>query len=213
MRTYQHEFLQLAIDQAALVFGSFELKSGRVSPYFFNAGRFSDGRSLVLLGRCYAAAIEQSKAQFDMIFSPAYKGIPLGTAVCAALYQQQQLNVSFAYNRKETKDHGEGGNIVGAVLAGKVLVVDDVISAGTSVRESIQWIKAAGASVAGVAIGLDRQERGAGPRSAVQELEKDYDIPVISIVNLDELIGFLDQRAGQDIDLAAIRAYRDTYGV
>ncbi len=213
MRTYQHEFLQLAIDQAALVFGSFELKSGRVSPYFFNAGRFSDGRSLALLGRCYAAAIEQSKAQFDMIFSPAYKGIPLGTAVCAALYQQQQLNVSFAYNRKETKDHGEGGNIVGAVLAGKVLVVDDVISAGTSVRESIQWIKAAGASVAGVAIGLDRQERGAGPRSAVQELEKDYDIPVISIVNLDELIGFLDQRAGQDIDLAAIRAYRDTYGV
>lgn len=213
MRTYQHEFLQLAIDQAALVFGGFELKSGRVSPYFFNAGRFSDGRSLALLGRCYAAAIEQSKAQFDMIFSPAYKGIPLGTAVCAALYQQQQLNVSFAYNRKETKDHGEGGNIVGAVLAGKVLVVDDVISAGTSVRESIQWIKAAGASVAGVAIGLDRQERGVGPRSAVQELEKDYDIPVISIVNLDELIGFLDQRAGQDIDLAAIRAYRDTYGV
>lgn len=213
MRTYQHEFLQLAIDQAALDFGSFELKSGRISPYFFNAGRFSDGRSLAILGRCYAASIEQSKLQFDMIFGPAYKGIPLGTAVCSALYQLQQVNVSFAYNRKETKDHGEGGNIVGAVLAGKVLVVDDVISAGTSIRESMQWITAAGASIAGVAIALDRQERGAGSRSAVQELEQEYDIPVIAIVNLDELIGFLDQRAGRDIDLAAIRAYRDTYGV
>ena len=213
MHSYQHEFLQLAIEQQVLGFGSFELKSGRISPYFFNAGRFSDGKSMSVLGRCYANLIAGSGIEFDMIFGPAYKGIPLAAAVCAALYEQHGLNVGFAYNRKEAKDHGEGGNIVGAALAGKVLVLDDVISAGTSIGESMQWINDSGASVAGLAIALDRQERGANSLSAVQELEQNYDIPVFSIVNLDKLISFLDERAGWDIDLAAIRAYRDVYGV
>jgi orotate phosphoribosyltransferase len=213
MHSYQREFLQLAIEQQVLGFGSFELKSGRISPYFFNAGQFSDGRSMAVLGRCYAEAIIRSGLEFDMLFGPAYKGIPLVAAVCSALYGQHGVNLPFAYNRKETKDHGEGGNIVGAALAGRVLVVDDVISAGTSVRESMQWITAAGATVVGLGIALDRQERGSGALSAVQELEQDYAIPVISIANLDELINFLDQRDSPDIDLQAIRAYRDTYGV
>ena len=213
MHTYQHEFLQLAIEQEVLRFGSFELKSGRISPYFFNAGLFDDGRSLSMLGRCFAELIMRSGLEFDMIFGPAYKGIPLGATVCAALYEYHQINVRFAYNRKEAKDHGEGGNIVGSALTGKVLVIDDVISAGTSVHESMQWIAAAGASVAGLAIALDRQERGAGSLSAVQELGQDHAIPVISIANLDELISFLDQRDSRDIDLKAIKAYRSTYGV
>lgn len=213
MHSYQREFLQLAIEQQVLGFGSFELKSGRISPYFFNAGQFSDGRSMAVLGRCYAEAIIRSGLEFDMLFGPAYKGIPLVAAVCSTLYEQHGVNLPFAYNRKETKDHGEGGNIVGAALAGRVLVVDDVISAGTSVRESMQWITAAGAKVVGLGIALDRQERGSGALSAVQELEQDYAIPVISIANLDEMINFLDQRDSPDIDLQAIRAYRDSYGV
>ena len=213
MHNYQHEFLQLAIEQEVLGFGSFELKSGRNSPYFFNAGRFSDGKSLAVLGRCYADVIVRSGVGFDMIFGPAYTGIPLGATVAAALYEFHDRNVGFAYNRKEAKNHGEGGTIVGAALSGRVLVLDDVISAGTSVRESMQWITDAGATVAGLAIALDRQERGAGTLSAVQELEQKYAIPVISIANLDELIRFLDQRMGQDIDLKAIKAYRDSYGV
>jgi len=213
MHTYQHEFLQLAIDQEVLRFGTFELKSGRISPYFFNAGRFCDGESLAVLGRCYAELIVQSGLEFDMIFGPAYKGIPLAANVCSTLYEHHDQNVGFAYNRKEAKDHGEGGTIVGAALAGNVLVLDDVISAGTSVRESINWIEESGARVAGLAIALDRQERGAGALSAVQELEQKKAISVISIANLDELISFLDQRKGGDIDLEAIKAYRDSYGV
>jgi len=213
MHNFQHEFLQLAIEQQVLGFGSFKLKSGRISPYFFNSGRYSDGRSLSAIGRCYAGAIVASSLEFDMIFGPAYKGIPLGVMVCGALYEHHGLNIPFAYNRKESKDHGEGGNIVGAALAGRVLVLDDVISAGTSMRESIRWITDAGAEIAGLAIALDRQERGSGPLSAVQELEHEYAIPVISIVKLDELIHFLDQRNSGDIDLPAIRAYRDTYGI
>ncbi len=213
MHHYQHEFLQLSIEQKVLSFGGFELKSGRISPYFFNAGRFSDGRALSILGDCYAAAITGSDLEFDMIFGPAYKGIPLGAVICSALYRNYQVNLPFAYNRKEAKDHGEGGSIVGAKLAGRVLVVDDVISAGTSVRESMQWITQAGAMVAGLAIALDRQERGTGALSAVQELEQNHAIPVISIVNLDKLISFLDQRNSADIDLDAIRGYRDAYGV
>jgi orotate phosphoribosyltransferase len=168
---------------------------------------------MAVLGRCYAEAIIRSGLEFDMLFGPAYKGIPLVAAVCSTLYEQHGVNLPFAYNRKETKDHGEGGNIVGAALAGRVLVVDDVISAGTSVRESMQWITAAGATVVGLGIALDRQERGSGALSAVQELEQDYAIPVISIANLDEMINFLDQRDSPDIDLQAIRAYRDSYGV
>ena len=213
MHNYQEDFLQLSIEQQVLGFGSFELKSGRISPYFFNAGRYSDGRSLALVGRCYAAAILESNLEFDMIFGPAYKGIPLGAVVCSALYEQHGVNVPFAYNRKETKGHGEGGNLVGAKFEGKVLILDDVISAGTSVRESMGWIEGAGAGVAGLAIALDRQERGTGSLSAVQEIEENHSIPVISIVNLDELIHFLDQRNSPDVDLHAIRMYREAYGV
>lgn len=213
MHNYQEDFLQLSIEQQVLDFGSFELKSGRISPYFFNAGRYSDGRSLAVVGRCYAAAILGSNLEFDMIFGPAYKGIPLGAVVCSALYEQHGVSVPFAYNRKETKDHGEGGNLVGAKLEGKVLILDDVISAGTSVRESMGWIEGADAGVAGVAIALDRQERGTGSLSAVQEIEENHSIPVISIVNLDELIHFLDQRNSPDVDLHAIRMYREAYGV
>ena len=213
MHTYQHEFLQLAIDQEVLRFGSFELKSGRISPYFFNAGRFCDGKSLAILGRCYAELIVRSGLEFDIIFGPAYKGIPLAATVSAALYEHHARCVGFAYNRKEAKDHGEGGTIVGARLAGNVLILDDVISAGMSVRESIKWITDAGANVAGLAIALDRQERGAGELSAVQELERKISIPVISIANLDELISFLDQRDSEHIDLNAIKVYRDAYGV
>ena len=213
MHNYQEDFLQLSIEQQVLGFGSFELKSGRISPYFFNAGRYSDGRSLALVGRCYAAAILESNLEFDMIFGPAYKGIPLGAVVCSALYEQHGVNVPFAYNRKETKGHGEGGNLVGAKFEGKVLILDDVISAGTSVRESMGWIEDAGAGVAGLAIALDRQERGIGSLSAVQEIEENHSIPVISIVNLDELIHFLDQRNSPDVDLHAIRMYREAYGV
>lgn len=199
--------------QGNLKFGEFTLKSGRVSPYFFNAGGFDDGRSLEILSTCYAQAILDSGVEFDMLFGPAYKGIPLASGIAIMLNAGHQQNTPFAYNRKEVKDHGEGGTLVGAELKGNVLITDDVISAGTSVRESINWIKQAGANPCGVAIALDRQERGQGERSAAQEVESEFEIPVIAIAGLDDLIEFLESQSVTDIDIEAIRRYRITYGV
>jgi len=196
-----------------LKFGEFTLKSGRVSPYFFNAGGFDDGRSLEMLSACYAQAILDSGVEFDMLFGPAYKGIPLASGIAIMLNADHRKNIPFAYNRKEAKDHGEGGTLVGAELKDNVLITDDVISAGTSVRESIEWIQMAGANPCGVAIALDRQERGKGKKSAAQEVTSEFGIPVISIAGLDDLIEFLESRSVANIDIEAIRRYRKRYGV
>jgi orotate phosphoribosyltransferase len=213
MHDYTRKFFQVALHKGVLRFGKFSLKSGRISPYFFNAGGFDDGASLAQLSSCYAAAIAASALEFDMLFGPAYKGIPLAAATAMALQLDQGRNVPFAYNRKEAKDHGEGGTIVGAPLQGRVLIIDDVISAGTSVRESILAIQAAGAKVAGVAIALDRQERGLGELSAVQEVQKSYGVPCVAIAALDDLVAYLEAHGSADFDLPAIHRYRDQYGV
>lgn len=212
MREYKSQFFELALAKNNLLFGEFVLKSGRTSPYFFNAGGFDDGESLLRLASCYAAAIVASGVHFDMLFGPAYKGIPLAAGIAMALSNEYGRNVAFAYNRKEAKDHGEGGLLVGAPLRGSVLITDDVISAGTSVRESVGWISAAGAIPAGVAIALDRQERGRGRRSAAQEVEAEFGIPVIAVACLDDLIAYLDSHRGGHIDIDAIRRYREVYG-
>lgn len=215
--TNQNDFLQLCVDVGALRFGEFKLKSGRISPYFFNAGLFASGKAVAELGRHYARAIIDSRLEFDMLFGPAYKGIPLSTTIAIALADHYQHDVPFAYNRKEAKDHGEGGIIVGAELTGKVLVVDDVISAGTSVRESVTLIEHAGAQLAGVAIALDRQERGLKTQSAAQEVSAQYGAPVLSIANLDALIGFLSADPARDEEsnptLSSVVNYRTRYGV
>jgi len=206
------QFIDFAIKKQVLRFGEFKTKAGRLSPYFFNAGLFNDGDSLMKLGEFYAAAILKSGVQFDMLFGPAYKGITLAASISIALARQGH-NFPYAYNRKEAKDHGEGGTIVGAPLQGRVLIVDDVISAGTSVRESVEMIKAAGATPAGVAIAIDRQERGLGELSAVQEVEKDSGMPVINIATLADLIAFLDGAADLAEFKPAVQAYRIQYGV
>jgi len=213
MQNYKQRFFELAMDRGNLKFGEFELKSGRISPYFFNAGGFDDGRSLEVLSDCYADAIIESKLDFDMLFGPAYKGIPLAAGIAIMLHNKHHRNTPYAYNRKEAKDHGEGGVLVGAQLKGNVLITDDVISAGTSIRESIHWIQQAGASTCGVAIALDRQERGKGEKSAAQEVTDEFDIPVISIAGLDDLIDFLDKQSVPNIDIKAIRRYREAYGI
>ena len=213
MQNYKQKFFELAMARGNLKFGEFTLKSGRVSPYFFNAGGFDDGLSLQILSDCYAQAILDSELDFDMLFGPAYKGIPLAAGIAMMLNASHQRNLPFAYNRKEAKDHGEGGTLVGAALKGRVLITDDVISAGTSVRESIQWISESGAQVCGVAIALDRQERGNGEKSAAQEVESEFGIPVISIAGLGDLIDFLESQSAANIDINAIRRYRSDYGV
>jgi orotate phosphoribosyltransferase len=213
MQNYKQQFFELAMARGNLKFGEFTLKSGRISPYFFNAGGFDDGRSLEILSACYARAILDSGLAFDMLFGPAYKGIPLAAGIAIVLNANHQKNIPFAYNRKEAKDHGEGGTLVGAALRGNVLITDDVISAGTSVRESIEWINQAGANTCGVAIALDRQERGQGEKSAAQEVTDEFKIPVIAIAGLDDLIEFLESQAGANIDIEAIRRYRKDYGV
>ena len=213
MQNYKQQFFELAMAQGNLKFGEFTLKSGRISPYFFNAGGFDDGRSLGILSACFAQAILDSAVAFDMLFGPAYKGIPLATGIAIMLNDGHKRNIPYAYNRKEAKDHGEGGSLVGAKLEGNVLITDDVISAGTSVRESIHWIQQAGATPCGVAIALDRQERGKGEKSAAQEVTNEFGIPVIAIAGLDDLIEFLESQAVTDIDIEAIRRYRNTYGV
>ena len=214
MNVYQQEFIELARRYEVLRFGEFTLKSGRVSPYFFNAGGFASGAALAALGRCYAERIVAEGLEFDVLLGPAYKGIPLAAATAIALADQHGRDVPFAYNRKEAKTHGEGGVLVGAPLRGRVLVIDDVITAGTAVREVIAMIEAAGASPAGVAIGLNRQERGAGELSAIQEIEREYDIPVLSIIDIGHIIAYLEAAGdGQAGALAAMYSYRDRYGV
>ena len=212
MQDYQREFLDLAIAYNVLRFGEFTLKSGRISPYFFNSGRFNDGRATALLGRYYAAAIMDAGLGFDMLFGPAYKGIPLAVTTAVALHEHHGRNVPYAFNRKEAKRHGEGGIIVGAPLQGRVLVIDDVISAGTSVRESVTIIRDAGAEFAGVAISLDRQERGSGTQSAVQEIASTFGVPVVSIANLATLIRYLEEKPALAAHLDQVRAYQARYG-
>ncbi len=212
MQDYKREFIEFAIRKQVLLFGEFKTKAGRMSPYFFNAGLFNDGESLKRLGEFYAKAILDSGLAFDGLFGPAYKGIPLAATIAVALAAMGR-NVPFTYNRKEAKDHGEGGTLVGAPLVGRILIVDDVISAGTSVRESVALIGAAGATPCGVAIAVDRMERGQGELSAVQEVEKQHGMPVVSIVNLDDLTDYLRAQPDSAALLAAIQAYRDQYGV
>jgi orotate phosphoribosyltransferase len=211
MHPYQRSFLDLALACAALRFGHFTLKSGRESPYFFNAGAFNDGASLAGLGRCYAAALQQANVGYDMLFGPAYKGIPLVAATAAALAEHEGRNVPWCFNRKEAKTHGEGGLIVGSPLAGNVVIVDDVITAGTAIRESIEIIRAAGAQPVAVLLAVDRQERGQGSRSAVQEVEAEFGLRCISLLTLSALIELM-----ADVDpsqISALRAYRERYGV
>jgi orotate phosphoribosyltransferase len=209
---FRLEFVDFAVSRGVLLFGEFRTKAGRLSPYFFNAGLFNDGDSLRQLGRFYAKALEASGVAFDVLFGPAYKGIPLVAATAVALAEFGR-NVPFAFNRKEAKDHGEGGVVVGAALAGRVVIVDDVISAGTSVRESVEIIRASGARPAGVVIAVDRQERGLAARSAAQEVEAAYAMPVISICRLDDILAYLEGRPELAHHLRAILAYRERYGV
>ncbi len=213
MQPYQREFLSLSLELGVLRFGEFTLKSGRNSPYFFNAGLFASGYAAARLGRYYATAIMESQVKFDMIFGPAYKGIPLAALTASALAEHHDLDVLYSYNRKEQKVHGEGGSIVGPPLAGKVLIVDDVITAGTAMREADLIIRNAGAEVAGLAISLDRQELGKDARSAVQELEQSLGIPVISIVKLTDLIDMLEESSEYEEYLEPISKYRAEYGV
>ncbi len=210
--SFREDFIEFALNCQVLRFGEFKTKAGRLSPYFFNAGLFNDGTSLGQLAEFYAKATEASDIRFDMLFGPAYKGIPLVAAIAIALAQRGS-NFPFAFNRKEAKDHGEGGNIVGAPLQGRVLIVDDVISAGTSVRESVEMIRAAGATPAGVLIALDRQERGQGELSAVQEVQRDYGIPVIAVAGLADLMSFLAHRPEFAAHQSAVASYRERYGV
>ena len=213
MQAYKKEFIDLALELGVLRFGEFRLKSGRISPYFFNAGLFNTGYAAARVGRYYAAAIAESDIKFDMLFGPAYKGIPLATLAAASLAEQQDIDVPYAFNRKEAKAHGEGGNIVGAPLAGRVLIVDDVITAGTAVREAYQIISASGAKVAGLVISLDRQERGQGALSAAQELKQSLDIPVLSIIRLNDLVDILEESAEYEQYLQPVIDYRKKYGI
>ncbi|GAB3112607.1 orotate phosphoribosyltransferase [Aestuariicella hydrocarbonica] len=213
MKQYQRDFIQLAIDHEALCFGEFTLKSGRISPYFFNAGKFQTGAALAALGRFYADALQASGVDYDVVFGPAYKGIPLAATTAVALSDQHGKDMPFCFNRKEAKDHGEGGTLVGAPLQGKILIVDDVITAGTAVREVMSIIKAEGAEPAAVLIGLNRQEKGQGELSAIQEVEQDYGIPVVSIVCLADIVTFLQEQDGQQGMVEKIRDYRARYGV
>jgi orotate phosphoribosyltransferase len=213
MQPYKKEFLEFAIQAGVLRFGEFTLKSGRTSPYFFNAGLFNTGQHLARLGRFYAQAIIDSGTRFDVLFGPAYKGIPLATATAIALADHHNLNVPYCFNRKEAKEHGEGGNLVGAALQGDILIIDDVITAGTAIRESLAIIDTAGAKAAGVVIALDRQERGQSERSAIQEVEQDLGLEVTSIIKLEELQKFLTDKPDYKDSLQAINSYREQYGV
>jgi orotate phosphoribosyltransferase len=212
MLAHQQQFIDLALELGVLRFGEFTLKSGRRSPYFFNAGLFNTGKSLATLGRCYAETIQRSGIAFDMLFGPAYKGIPLVAATATALADVHGSDLPFAFNRKEAKDHGEGGTIIGSALSGRVLIVDDVITAGTAIRESADLIRQAGARLAGVVLALDRQERGQGNRSAVQEVAATFGVRCVSIITLGDLIESL-QRCGRTDILAAVNEYRRRYGI
>ncbi len=212
MRDHQRRFLDLALARQALRFGEFTLKSGRLSPYFFNAGRFDSGAALATLGECYAQALQESGIACDMLFGPAYKGIPLATVTAAALAARGR-DLPVAFNRKEAKAHGEGGSLIGAPLAGRVVIVDDVITAGTAIREAIALIRDAGAQVAGVVIGLDRQERGQGELSAAQEVEREFNVPVIAVARLAELLAYTDSHPVLAAHREPLLAYRARYGI
>ncbi len=213
MKAFQIEFIEFALSRQVLKFGSFTLKSGRTSPYFFNAGLFNTGGDLAKLGRFYAAAVQDSGIEFDVLFGPAYKGIPIATTTAVALFDHHQRDVPYCFNRKEAKTHGEGGNLVGSPLNGRILLVDDVITAGTAIRESMQIIQAQGAQLAGVLIALDRQERGQGELSAIQEVERDFGTKVVSIIGLNDLINYLQGKPELAKHLDAVTAYRAQYGV
>ncbi|WP_113625971.1 orotate phosphoribosyltransferase [Pectobacterium peruviense] len=213
MKAYQRQFIEFALSKQVLKFGEFTLKSGRISPYFFNAGLFNTGRDLALLGRFYAAALVDSGVEFDLLFGPAYKGIPIATTAAVALAEHHDRDLPYCFNRKEAKDHGEGGSLVGSPLQGRVMLVDDVITAGTAIRESMEIIGAHGATLAGVMIALDRQERGRADLSAIQEVERDYQCKVISIITLKELITYLAEKPEMAAHLDAVKAYREQYGI
>lgn len=215
MKPYQRDFIEFAIEQNVLRFGEFTLKSGRVSPYFFNAGLFNSGQALAKLGRFYAAALMEANVPFDVLFGPAYKGIPLATTTAVALFDHHNVDTPYVFNRKEAKSHGEGGSLVGAPLAGDVMIIDDVITAGTAIREVMAIIQEAKAAPAGVLIALDRQERGQGELSAIQEVERDFGMPVISIVSLNDIMTYLAEQATPEFSasLDAVTAYRQQYGI
>ncbi len=213
MKAFQQEFIEFALSRQVLKFGSFTLKSGRTSPYFFNAGLFNTGSDLAKLGRFYAAALMDAGIEFDLLFGPAYKGIPIATTTAVALADHHNRDVPYCFNRKEAKTHGEGGNLVGSPLQGRVMLVDDVITAGTAIRESMEIIKAAGAQLSGVLIALDRQERGQGELSAIQEVERDFATKVVSIIGLKDLIAYLEGKPELAAHLDAVKAYRAQYGV
>lgn len=212
MKPYQQQFIEFALQTGVLRFGEFTLKSGRISPYFFNSGLFNTGASLARLGRFYAQTINESSLQYDVLFGPAYKGIPLASTTAIALADHYQRDIPYVFNRKEVKDHGEGGQLVGANLSGRVLIIDDVISAGISVRESVDIINAAGATPAGVIIALDRQEKGQDQRSAIQQVEAEHNIPVVSIICLDDLLTYLQSNAELVDHLSAVETYQQQYG-
>ena len=213
MKAYQREFIEFALSKQVLKFGEFTLKSGRKSPYFFNAGLFNSGRDLAKLGRFYAAALVDAGIPYDVLFGPAYKGIPIASATAVQLAEVHDQDVPWCFNRKEAKDHGEGGNLVGSPLQGRIMLVDDVITAGTAIRESMDIIKANGAELAGVLIALDRQEKGKGELSAIQEVERDYQAQVIAIITLGDLIRYLEEKPEMADALALVRAYRTQYGI
>lgn len=213
MKAYQREFIEFALEKEVLKFGEFTLKSGRKSPYFFNAGLFNTGRDLARLGRFYAAALADSGIEFDVLFGPAYKGIPIATTTAVALADHHDVDTPYCFNRKEAKDHGEGGNLVGSALEGRIMLVDDVITAGTAIRESMEIIKANGADLAGVLVAIDRQEKGKGELSAIQEVERDFGCAVISIVSLGDLVTYLEEKGDAAENLEAVKAYRSEYGI
>ena len=213
MKAYQKEFIEFALEKQVLKFGEFTLKSGRTSPYFFNAGLFNTGRDLARLGRFYAAALEDAGIEYDLLFGPAYKGIPIATTTAVALADHYNKDVPYCFNRKEAKTHGEGGNLVGSALEGRIMLVDDVITAGTAIRESMEIIAAAGADLSGVLIALDRQEKGKAELSAIQEVERDFGTQVVSIVKLADLITYLEEQGSMGEHLEAVKAYRDQCGV
>lgn len=213
MKAFQRDFIEFAIERGVLKFGEFTLKSGRVSPYFFNAGLFNRGGDLAKLGRFYADALMDADVAFDVLFGPAYKGIPIATTTAVALADCHKLDVPYCFNRKEAKTHGEGGNLVGSPLEGKVMLVDDVITAGTAIRESMTLIEQQQASLSGVLIALDRQERGNGELSAIQEVERDFGTQVISIVSLADVVAYLTEKGGFDSEISAINTYRENYGI
>ncbi|UFN69774.1 orotate phosphoribosyltransferase [Vibrio alginolyticus] len=213
MKAYQREFIEFALEKEVLKFGEFTLKSGRKSPYFFNAGLFNTGRDLARLGRFYAAALADSGIEFDVLFGPAYKGIPIATTTAVALADHHDVDTPYCFNRKEAKDHGEGGNLVGFALEGRIMLVDDVITAGTAIRESMEIIKANGADLAGVLVAIDRQEKGKGELSAIQEVERDFGCAIISIVSLTDLVTFLEEKGTDKEHLEAVKAYRAEYGI